>query len=298
MKIEAAELRVIHLDLLRPFETSFGVETARTVPVLRLFSNGLEGVSEGVMDNLPLFREETVVGALALLKDALLPRVLGIDLANPQDLVDRLAPFRGNRMAKAMLEMALWDLWACSLNIPLGRLLGGTRSEIPVGVSLGIQPTLEATREQVEKHLAQGYRRIKLKIKPGWDVNLVAYIRTLFPAAVLTVDANSCYTPADFGVMRALDQFGLDYIEQPLAYDDIFDHIRVDPLTRGCAQGTPGWSGARDQHQGCSCRRSSGSPPHSRCGNGIWRPSLVWGNARKRYRTRSQHPSRHAAQLQ
>jgi o-succinylbenzoate synthase len=227
MKIEAAELRVIHLDLLRPFETSFGVETARTVPVIRLFSSGLEGVSEGVMDMLPLFREETVAGALALFKDALLPLALGVDLANPQDLVDRMAPFRGNRMAKAMLEMALWDLWARSLNIPLGRFLGGTRSEIPVGVSLGIQPSLEATREQVEKHLAQGYKRIKLKIKPGWDVNLIAYIRTHFPAEVLTVDANSCYTPADFSVMRALDQFGLDYIEQPLAYDDIFDHIQL-----------------------------------------------------------------------
>jgi o-succinylbenzoate synthase len=227
MKVEAAELRVIHLELLRPFETSFGVETGRTVPVLRLFSSGLEGVSEGVMDALPLFREETIPGALVLLKDAFLPQVLGQELANPQELVARLAPFRGNRMAKAMLEMAFWDLWARSLNIPLGQLLGGTRSQIQVGVSLGIQPSFEATREQVEKHLTQGYRRIKLKIKPGWDVNLIADIRAHFPTAVLTVDANSCYTPADYNVLRALDQFNLDYIEQPLAYDDIFDHARL-----------------------------------------------------------------------
>jgi O-succinylbenzoate synthase len=227
MKIESAELRVIHLDLLHPFETSFGVETARTVPILRLFAGGLEGVSEGVMDSLPLFREETIAGALDLLKHTLLPLVLGQEIVNPQDLVGRFAPFRGNRMAKAMLEMAFWDLWARSLNLPLGRLLGGTRTEIAVGVSLGIQPSLDATREQVEKHLAQGYRRIKLKIKPGWDVNLIASIRAHFPDAVLTVDANSCYTPADFGVLRTLDQFGLDYIEQPLAYDDIFDHAQL-----------------------------------------------------------------------
>jgi O-succinylbenzoate synthase len=229
MKIEAAELRVIHLELLRPFETSFGVETGRTVPILRLFSGGIEGVAEGVMDPLPLFREETIAGALDLLKNAFLPLVLGKEIANPQELVSRLAPFRGNRMAKALLEMAYWDLWARSLNTPLGRLLGGVRQEIPVGVSLGIQPTFEATHEQVEKHLAQGYRRVKLKIKPGWDANLIESVRARFPAAVLTVDANSCYTPADFPILRALDQYNLDYIEQPLAYDDIVDHAQIQP---------------------------------------------------------------------
>jgi O-succinylbenzoate synthase len=227
MKIETAELRVIHMELLHPFETSFGVETGRIVPVLRLFSGGLEGISEGVMDTLPLFREETIPGALTLLRETFLPRILGVDLQGPQDIQVLLAPFRGNRMAKAIVEMAVWDLWAKSLGQPLGIVLGGVRTAIPVGVSLGIQKSIEATCETVGRHLAQGYQRIKLKIKPGWDVGMVAPVRAAFPEAVLTVDANSAYTLTSLPILRALDQLNLDYIEQPLAYDDIFDHAKL-----------------------------------------------------------------------
>lgn len=227
MKIDSAELRVIQLQLLRPFETSFGVETRRTIPLITLRGEGLEGYAEAVMEELPLFREEYTGGALPLLREAFLPRIVGADLGHPQDVLDRLAPFRGNRMAKAAVEMAFWDLWAKSLGQPLHRLFGGVRAAIPVGVSLGIQPSLEATREQVAKHLEQGYRRVKLKIKKGWDVHMIAYIRREFPAATLTVDANSCYSLADVHILRALDEFGLDYIEQPLAYDDIVDHAAL-----------------------------------------------------------------------
>jgi O-succinylbenzoate synthase len=232
MHIDSAELRLIKLQLLRPFETSFGVETERTIPLLTLYSAGLEGYAEGVMEVLPLYREEFVSGAVALLKETLLPRIIGADLDGPQAVLHRLAPFRGNRMAKAMIEMAFWDLWAKSLGLPLSRLLGGNRLVIPVGVSLGIQKSLEATREQVEKHLNQGYQRIKLKIKPGWDVKLLAYLRKEFPEACLTVDANSCYSLADFSLLRRLDEFGLDYIEQPLAYDDLHDHARLQGQLR------------------------------------------------------------------
>jgi len=227
MKIEAAELRVVHLDLLRPFETSFGVETGRTVPVLRLFAGGIEGYSEGVMDPLPLFREETIPGALALVKETFLPLILGRELTGPQDVAMLLAPFRGNRMAKAIVEMAVWDVWAKSLGQPLSALLGGVRSAIPVGVSLGIQKSIEATCETVGQHLAQGYRRVKLKIKPGWDVAMVAAVRAAFPAAVLTVDANSAYGLSDLATLRALDGLNLDYIEQPLAFDDLYDHAKL-----------------------------------------------------------------------
>ena len=227
-----AELRVVQLDLLRPFETSFGVETGRVIPILRLFSGGLEGVSEGVMDMLPLFREETIPGALALVKGAFLPLLLDVELKGPQDVLPLLAPFRGNRMAKALVEMAVWDLWARSLNQPLAALLGGVRTSIPVGVSLGIQKSLEATRELVQQHLEQGYQRIKLKIKPGWDVGLVEHIRAAFPAADLTVDANSAYSLADLPTLQALDPFHLDYIEQPLAYDDLYDHAKLQRQLR------------------------------------------------------------------
>ncbi len=227
MKIDAAELRIIKLQLLRPFETSFGVQVERTIPLLTLLGEGLEGYAEGVMEEKPLYREEFVGGAVALLKEAFLPRVLGKDISSPEAVPDLLSPFRGNRMAKAMVEMAAWDLWAKSLNQPLHRLLGGSRQAIPVGVSLGIQKSFQATRELVEKHLSQGYQRIKLKIKPGWDVDLIASIREAFPSAVLTVDANSCYSLADLHLLRALDAFQLDYIEQPLAYDDLLDHARL-----------------------------------------------------------------------
>jgi O-succinylbenzoate synthase len=130
-------------------------------------------------------------------------------------------------MAKALVEMAFWDLWAKSMNQPLYRLLGGTRLSVPVGVSLGIQKSLQATREQVQKHLDQGYKRIKLKIKPGWDTQMIRYIRGEFPEADLTVDANSCYSLADINILRELDQYHLDYIEQPLAYDDLVDHAKL-----------------------------------------------------------------------
>lgn len=227
MKIESAELRIIKLQLLRPFQTSFGTETERTIPVLTLCGEGLEGYAEGVMEIRPLYREEFLSGAIALIKESLLPQVIGIDLQNPQEIPSRLRMFRGNHMAKAIIEMAFWDLWAKSLGQPLGRLLGGCRSAIPVGVSLGIQKSLEATREQVQKHLDQGYQRIKLKIKPGWDTQMIGFIRQEFPDAVLTVDANSAYSLADIHILRELDQFQLDYIEQPLAYDDIVDHARL-----------------------------------------------------------------------
>jgi o-succinylbenzoate synthase len=232
MQIDAAELDVIRMPLKRPFETSFGVQTERIVPILTLFSEGLEGYAEGVMDDLPLFREETLTGALELVRQVFLPRVMGQAIGGPQDVLDRLGPFRGNRMAKALVEMAVWDLWAKSLGLPLYRLLGGNRTSIPVGVSLGIQPSLEATRDLVGKHLEQGYRRIKLKIKPGWDVKMIAFVRAAFPEATLTVDANSAYSLSDLQVLRALDSFGLDYIEQPLAYDDLVDHAKLQPQIR------------------------------------------------------------------
>jgi o-succinylbenzoate synthase len=222
VKIEAAELFVV----LHPFQTSAEITTEKVFPFLVLHSEGLEGYAEGVMDPLPTYREETIAGAMDLLKQALLPAVLGKSFGNPQELADTFSHYRGNKMAKAVLEMAYWDVWAKSLGLPLKDLLGGNKDKVAVGVSLGIQ-SLESTLEQVGLHLEQGYKRIKLKIQPGWDSKVLSEVRRVFPDCHLTVDANSAYTSNDLTTLQKLDDFNLDYIEQPLAFDDLHDHVQL-----------------------------------------------------------------------
>jgi O-succinylbenzoate synthase len=229
--IEAAELRLVRLPLVTPFTIATGTMTEKLFPLLRLFSGGLEGVAEGVMDPLPDYLAETTSGAVAFLTEAVLPGLIGRAFAHPAALDHHLAPWRGNRMALAMVEMAFWDLWARSLNLPLQTVLGGEGEAIDVGVSLGIGP-IDTTLDRIRAHLDQGYRRIKLKIMPGHDLALVRAARAAFPGAHLTVDANSSYTLADTGLMQALDAFDLDYIEQPLAWDDIHDHAVLQSRIR------------------------------------------------------------------
>ena len=231
LRIDQAELRVIRLPLLTPFTIATGTMHEKLFPLLILRSDGIEGYGEGVMDPLPDYLDETLAGGMALLRDVLLPAIVGQRFENPAALEALLSPSRGHFMTKAMVEMAFWDLWAKSLGLPLKTLLGGTKSEIEVGVSLGINP-LDVTLDRVASHLAQGYKRIKLKIMPGHDVALVKAVRAAYPEAHLTVDANSAYTLADAGIMEALDDFGLDYIEQPLAWDDIHDHAELQARLR------------------------------------------------------------------
>ncbi|WP_110887030.1 o-succinylbenzoate synthase [Deinococcus yavapaiensis] len=214
------------------FETSFGAQRRRFVPLLTLHADGVEGYAEGVMDHLPLYLEETLPGAVTFVREQLLPRVLGVDFETPEALARTLSVYRGNRMARAMVEMAFWDAWAKSLDLPLWRLLGGVRTLIPVGVSIGIQDSLEATREQALRYAAEGYRRVKLKIKPGWDVEPVRAVREALPDIALTVDANSAYTLTDTGALQALDAYHLKYIEQPLAHDDLTDHAELQARLR------------------------------------------------------------------
>lgn len=233
IRIERAELILVRLPLKFRFETSFGVQTHKLIPLLALHGEGAYGLSEGVMDaRVPMYREETVAGALPLLREVLLPRVLGKSFPNPEAVGAALADLRGNRMAKAMVEMAAWDLWARALGVPLWQLLGGNKSEVAVGVSLGIQKDEAATVETVARHEAQGYRRIKLKVKPGWDLAPVRAVRAAFPNLTLTVDANSAYTLADTRTWQALDEYGLDYAEQPLAHDDLLDHAELQRRIR------------------------------------------------------------------
>ncbi len=226
LRIEAADLRLVRLPLVTPFTIATGTMTEKVFPLLTLKADGIEGYAEGVMDPLPDYLEETVAGAMDLLRTVLLPQVIGQTFAHPKELARQLAPWRANHMAKATVEMAFWDLWAKSLNLPLQTALGGTGDAIDVGVSLGIGP-ISGTIAQVAAHLEQGYKRIKLKVKPGHDLDLLRAVRAEFPDAHLTVDANSCYTLADTALLLQMDHFALDYIEQPLAWDDIHDHATL-----------------------------------------------------------------------
>jgi O-succinylbenzoate synthase len=221
--IERAELRLVRLPLINPFTISTGTMTERVFPLVTLAADGLEGYAEGVMDPLPDFLEETVAGAMDLIGETVLPSMIGRRFDNPAAVERLLSPWRGNRMALATVEMAFWDLWAKWLDLPLGRLIGGAGEAIDVGVSLGIGP-IDGTLARVRSHVAQGYRRIKLKIMPGHDVALLEAVRAAFPDVHLSVDANSAYRLSDWAVLGRLDEFRLDYIEQPLAHDDIADH--------------------------------------------------------------------------
>jgi o-succinylbenzoate synthase len=223
LRIDGAELRLVRLALLTPFTISTGTLYEKVFPLLTLHADGLEGYAEGVMDPLPDYLEETVSGAMDLTRTVLLPQILGKSFDNPQALHGLLAPWRGNFMTKAMVEMAFWDLWAKSLSLPLKTVLGGSADAVDVGVSLGIV-SVEETIERVASHVAEGYKRIKLKIKPGHDLDIVRAVRARFPHIHLTADANSAYSLADSSLLARLDEFDLDYIEQPLAWNDIHDH--------------------------------------------------------------------------
>ncbi len=231
LRIDGATLRLVRLPLVTPFTIATGTMTEKVFPLLTLRAQGLEGHAEGVMDPLPDYLEETVAGAMDLLARVLLPQVLGQAFPHPQALARRLAPWRANFMARATLEMAFWDLWAKSLDLPLQTVLGGEGAAVDVGVSLGIGPVPE-TLDRVARHLDQGYKRIKLKVKPGHDIGLLQAVRAAFPDAHLTVDANCCYTLADSDLIRRMDDFALDYIEQPLAWDDIHDHATLQRRIR------------------------------------------------------------------
>lgn len=230
MRIESAELRLITLPLLAPFTTSFGTQTDRSCLLVTVESGGVKGHGECVAMEGPWYSPETIATAEHLMRDYLLPRLWDVDLERPEDVWDRFAPIRGHNMAKAGIEMAVWDLWARSLNQPLAALLsapsgGEARSRVPVGVSVGIQPSPSALVETVEGYVGQGYRRIKIKIAPGRDIEDVRAVRAALPDTTLQVDANSAYTLDSGEIFQAMDDLSLLLIEQPLGPDDIVDHM-------------------------------------------------------------------------
>lgn len=226
MKIDEIELRVVRLPFRSPFRTSFGEEHQKVAVIATVRGDGIEGYGEGVMEELPLYREETVAGALHLLRTALAPELLAVGVEHPSELLARWSRWRGNPMAKSTLELAAWDWFARREGVPMRTLLGGDRTEIPVGASLGMASVAD-TVANVGRHAEQGYRRVKLKIEPGWDIGLLAAVRGEFPHLDLTVDANSAYTLDMLPVLREIDRFGLHYIEQPLHWDDIVEHAQL-----------------------------------------------------------------------
>lgn len=230
MIIQSIELREIRLPLVHFFETSFGRTTERRILLARVTdSDGAEGWAECTAGEGPFYSEEWTDTCWSTLHEFLAPMVLGKKLENAAQVFTALRPVRGHRMAKATIENACWDLEAKKLGVPLWRHLGGTRNEISCGVSIGIQNTPDILLEKIRKEVDAGYQRIKIKIKPGWDVAVVSRVRKEFPEIRLMGDANSAYTLADVPLFQELDRYDLMMLEQPLAHNDIFDHAKLQP---------------------------------------------------------------------
>ena len=230
--LERIELRLLRLPLVRFFETSFGRVHDRAFIVVTVEQDGAIGYGECVADSNPYYSAETNVTAWHIIRDFVAPAVLGRSFSDPREIFEAMAAIRGHNMAKAAVEMAAWDLWAKRQGVPLREVLGGPRTSIESGVSIGIQDTLDELVERVRIERADGYRRIKIKIKPGWDVDAVARLRGEFDAIPLMVDANAAYSIRDAAHLASLDRFDLMMIEQPLEYDDIGDHARLQERIR------------------------------------------------------------------
>jgi O-succinylbenzoate synthase len=227
IELDQVELRLVRLPLNEPFETSFGAIDSRLIFLVKIVAGEFTGWGEVVAAEEPRYSYETVGTAFHVIRDYFGPALLGQPLESLSDLVSRFSSFRGHNMAKAGLELAFMHLLAQIEQRPLWKVLGGERKQIPVGVSLGIQPTLDRILERVDRHLALGYQRIKLKIKPGWDIDIVAEVRRRHPHILLSVDANSAYKLSDLELLKKLDDFKLLMIEQPLENDDIVDHAKL-----------------------------------------------------------------------
>jgi O-succinylbenzoate synthase len=222
--IDAVHLREINMPLAFPFETSFGLTTTRRILLVEIESDGMTAWGECVAGEHPYFSDECIDTAWIVTENELAPRLLGKELVGGGSCPDLFRQVRGHRMAKAALENAVWELEAQKKQVPLARLLGGTRSVIPCGVSIGIQASPAALMETIAKELEAGYQRIKLKCKPGWDTTIFEAVRARWPEILLSCDANSAYRIADIEHIAEWDQFKLLMIEQPLWYDDFYFH--------------------------------------------------------------------------
>lgn len=228
MRITQIELTEIKLPLVHFFETSFGRTYERRIILTKVTdADGATGWGECTAGETPSYCEEWTESAWWVLKDILAPRVLGQEIESAEDVWDLMKPVRGNRMAKAAIETAVWDLEAKKAGVPLWKHLGGVHNEIKCGVSIGIQDTPAQLFDKIQTELDAGYQRIKIKIKPFWDLEIVRQVRERFGDILLTGDANSAYTLEDTVLFQAMDKHQLMMIEQPLAHDDMLDHSKL-----------------------------------------------------------------------
>lgn len=227
MKIERIDLHIVRLPMIRSFATSSSQKNSQTHILIRAYADGLVGWGEAASPADPFYCEETFETCWHLLSDFLVPAVIGRAWTTIDEFKAPYQKVKRNNFAKAGLEMAAWNLLSQAKGLPLHELLGGVRSEILSGVSLGIERDIERTFEQIDLYTGEGYRRVKLKIGPGNDVSLIAQVRERYPDLALMADANSAYRLSDLPILKQLDRFGLTMIEQPLAHDDIVDHARL-----------------------------------------------------------------------
>ena len=232
MKVECITLREIRMQLKSPFETSFGVTQNRRILLVEAIADGVSGWGEVTAVEAPSYNSETTDTAWHIISDFIAPCVIGKDFVSAAQVPQLLDGIRGHHMAKAGVENAFWDVEAQHSGMPLSKLLGGTLTEIACGVSVGIQESPNVLVNKVERELRSGYQRIKLKIKPGKDVDFISAVRNRFPDIVLSVDANSAYRLADSDHLRTLDDFQLLMIEQPLEWDDIHSHAKIQAQIR------------------------------------------------------------------
>lgn len=225
--VERIELLIGSMRLLRPFRTSFGSIQDRPLLLARVVCDGVTGYGESAATHVPLYSEETIGTSVHLIRDHLGPAILGRRFGHPAEVHRAWSHLKGNLMAKAAVEQAVWDAVATRDGVPLASALGGVRSRVPAGVSIGIPESLEQLLDSVGAFVEEGYARIKVKIRPGWDVEVMGSVREAFPDVPLMADANAAYTLSDADRLAGLDDLDLMMIEQPLAHDDLVDHARL-----------------------------------------------------------------------
>jgi O-succinylbenzoate synthase len=230
--IQRIEIRELLMRLLHPFETSFGSTKERHIILVEASDGRHSGWGEVTAAEGPFYSYETWKTAWHILRDYIIPSVIGKELQHPNQFGSSVAGIRGHNMAKAGVETALWDLEAKMKGLPLWKMLGGERERIDCGVSIGIQPSIDALLSKIEGELKAGYRRIKVKIKPGLDVEIIRQVRAAFPNIRLMCDANSAYSLNDIDVFKKMDQFDVMMFEQPLHHEDIIDHAELQKQIR------------------------------------------------------------------